>query len=324
MEQLDTIKARCDLEIGAEEHYQQLQERGFPFGPAMQGVQHIWRRNGEALVEVQAPADIFDELGLFNLHPALFDACLQGFWTTFNQADGNTYLPMNLERFSLPHPLPQKVWSHITLRSKEEENSNAFIGDVQILDENHQVVARVEGLYFRAASGQMLQAQHEWDDWFYAVEWQLQPKRQGAPIIEPDILSTAELPSGIETQMETLEDEHHIERYREMFPQIEKLSAGYIAAALHQLGLHFQMGERISSGALLSSLGIVERYERLTYRMLDILTEAGYLKKEENDWEVLQAPGPETEPKRLAVELQGLLRRYPRIARAINSDRSMW
>ncbi len=45
--------------------------------------------------------------------------------------------------------------------------------------------------------------------------------------------------------------------------------------------------------------------------MLDILTEAGYLKREETDWEVIQSPGPEMEPKRLAVELQGLLSCYP-------------
>ncbi len=222
----------------------------------MQAVKQIWRKDGEALVEVQAPVEIFDEMGLFHLHPALFDACLQGFWTTFDQADGNTYLPMNLERFSLLHPLPQKIWSHIILRDKEKDDSNSIIGDVQILDENHQVVARVEGLYFRAASGQMLQPRHEWDDWFYEVEWQLQSKQPNVPVVESDFLSTLELSSEIEAQVTILEKEHHIERYREMFPQLEKLSAGYIVVALRELGLHFRVGQRISSDVR-SSLGIL-------------------------------------------------------------------
>ena len=310
-ENLDEIKARCNFEVTEEEHYQQLQKRGFPFGPAMQGVKHVWRRNGEALVEIEAPAEIVDEMELFHFHPALLDACLQSFWTTFDQADGNTYLPMNLESFSILRPLPQKVWNHIRLRGADKENSDAIIGDVQIMDENNQIVGEIHGLYFRSASSQMFQARHEWDDWFYEVDWQLQSKPRDTPVAEPVLISTADLAGEIELQVLHLEEEHRIERYREMFPQIEKLSAGYIAAALRDLGLQFQVGQRISADALPSSLGIVERYGKLTYRLLDILVEAGYLRREENAWEVLQTPGPEMEAERLAMELQRLLDRYP-------------
>ncbi len=310
-ESLVQIKGRCNQEIDAQEHYQQLQERGFPFGPAMQGVKYIWHRDGEALVEIQAPSAISDEMGTFNIHPALLDACLQCFWTTFDPSDRNTYLPMNLESFHLLGPLPQRIWSHIRLRAEGKEKSEAIVGDVQVMDENHQIVAEINGLYFRPASAQLFQVRHEWDDWFYQVEWQLQPQLQGPPEVEPTFLSIADLVSEVDPQVSLLAEEHRIDRYRDLFPEIERLSARYVAAAFKDLGLNLQVGQRISVQALIANLGIAERYNRLTYRLLDILSGAGYLQRAENEWEVMQVPGPEMKPDRLAAELQALLARYP-------------
>src|SRR6185503_5272409 len=72
-ESIQDIWARCKQEITSTEHYEEITARGFPFGSAMQGVSRIWRRDGEALIEVQATDEIVDEISSFHLHPAVLD-----------------------------------------------------------------------------------------------------------------------------------------------------------------------------------------------------------------------------------------------------------
>ncbi len=304
IEILDEIKARCETQLSGSEHYQQLVERGFPFGATMQGVEHLWRRNGEALVQIKAPAEILDEMESFTIHPAIFDACLQCFWSTFDSADKNTYLPMSLEGFNLHTTLPQNVWSHITLRS---DNT---IGDVRILDETGKLLAEVNGIYFRPASSQMFHSAQEQDNWFYEVEWQAQPKTEAVPT-ENNSFLPSDIANAVQPQVGALCEEHQIDRYWEMFPQMEAMSAGYVYAAFQEMGLHFQPGARLTLAEVMSRLGIVERYTRLTYRLLDILTEANILQRNGSDWVVNQLPGAEADPKNLATIWQSLLGRYP-------------
>ena len=304
---LTDIQSHLQTELTSQEHYQHLNERGFPFGPAMQGVRQIWRRDGEALVVIEAPLEILDEQNSFHLHPALLDACLQAFWTTFDASDKNTYMPMNLESFQLLHPFPQKVWSHIRLRETSSDNSSGRIGDVQVIDENGKVLAELTGLYFRPAS----HLPREWDDWFYEVEWLAQSQAKDLPLGQPNLLSMDALSEVIESQVAALSQEFQIERYWEMFPQLEKLGAHYVAAAMCQMGWRFELGQRISTETLIAKLGIIERYNRLTHRLLEILEHGGFLQRAASHWEVKQLPGAETEAKNLSASLEGLLNRYP-------------
>ncbi len=308
-EKIQEIQARCNKEFSSEEHYQELNSRGFPFGAAMQGVHHIWRKDGEAVVEIHTPAEISDEIPSFHLHPALLDSCLQGFWSTFDLTDKKTYMPMNFERFVLYRSLPEHLWSHIRLRETGEKQ-DAVIGDVTVMDMQGQVVAQIDGLYFRPASQQMLHTHHEWDDWFYEVEWQKQETVEELPS-QSLFISTKELSVDVDSQVATLAEQHHIERYREMFPRIERLSAGYVVAALREMGLQFQPGQAVSVDDLMSKYGILERYRRLTGRLLDILGGAGFLQHEGKVWKVVRLPSSEMDAKSLHTEWQALLTEYP-------------
>lgn len=309
VERSEVIQARCHDEVTSEEHYQKLDQRGFPFGPAMQGVQRLWRRDSEALVEIEAPAEVMDEMADFHLHPALLDACLQCFWATFDPTDRNTYLPMNLERFHLMRSLPRKVWSHIRLREGAPDQSGSVIGDVQITDEAGQVVAELSGLYFRPAAQQLLKAPREWENWLYEVDWQPQPALGSTPVESPLAVSIEGVAGEIEGQFAALMDEYHIERYQAMFSQLEKMSAGFVMSALREMGFDFSLGKRVDVDELMSVLGIVKRYRRLTQRFLNILAEVGVMERSGDHWVVAQPPGvslPE-----LKAEMQQLLERYP-------------
>ncbi|MFE6692178.1 type I polyketide synthase, partial [Streptomyces sp. NPDC057743] len=50
---------------------------GFDFGPAFQGLQAVWRRDGEVFAEVRLPEEVAADAGAYGLHPALLDAGLQ-------------------------------------------------------------------------------------------------------------------------------------------------------------------------------------------------------------------------------------------------------
>ncbi|GAB3832965.1 hypothetical protein GCM10027610_026040 [Dactylosporangium cerinum] len=56
--------------------YEQSAETGFGYGPTFQGLQAVWRRDGEVFAEVALPEPAAQEAGLFGMHPALLDAAL--------------------------------------------------------------------------------------------------------------------------------------------------------------------------------------------------------------------------------------------------------
>jgi acyl transferase domain-containing protein/thioesterase domain-containing protein len=55
-----------------------IAERGLVYGPAFGGLRAAWRAAGELYLEAELPADAAQEADRFGLHPALFDAVLQG------------------------------------------------------------------------------------------------------------------------------------------------------------------------------------------------------------------------------------------------------
>ncbi len=187
----------------------------------MQGVNQIWRRDGEALIEVVAPAETNDGYEFFHAHPALLDACLQGIWTTLDLNHKKSYMPMNLERLVLLRQLPLKVFSHIHLREKSGDNLDMVIGDVVVMDEQGSVVAQINGLYFRQISDQMLPEKREWDDWFYEVNWQLQSTEDSVPLPKLPLASIEDIAHEINSRVQPLSVEHHLDRYGKLVPQLE-------------------------------------------------------------------------------------------------------
>src|SRR5205085_12172425 len=56
--------------------YDDLTDLGFQYGPAFQGLESVWRRDGEVFAEVALPEDAVADAGEYGLHPALLDAAL--------------------------------------------------------------------------------------------------------------------------------------------------------------------------------------------------------------------------------------------------------
>ena len=79
--------------VGLDGFYVGLAAEGFDYGPAFQGVRTAWRQDGAVFAEVALPGDIEADAGLFELHPALLDGCVQA--SALLPEDGEGGLPFS-------------------------------------------------------------------------------------------------------------------------------------------------------------------------------------------------------------------------------------
>ncbi|HKY44287.1 MAG TPA: beta-ketoacyl synthase N-terminal-like domain-containing protein, partial [Pyrinomonadaceae bacterium] len=92
---LEAIRSRCTEEITGDAFYELLRRNSLEYGPTFQGVKHVWRRDREALGQVQLAESQSAELRNYSLHPALLDACFQIFEATIDttgETDDAIYL----------------------------------------------------------------------------------------------------------------------------------------------------------------------------------------------------------------------------------------
>ncbi|WP_063131804.1 type I polyketide synthase, partial [Nocardia fusca] len=66
----------ADVSTPGDALYDELAVRGFGYGPAFQGVRHLWQAGEDILAEVMLPAELDTEAARFGIHPALLDAAL--------------------------------------------------------------------------------------------------------------------------------------------------------------------------------------------------------------------------------------------------------
>jgi mycoketide-CoA synthase len=64
--------------VGVDDLYGRLADRGYEYGPIFQGLQGVWRREGEVFAEVALAGDQQELASSFGMHPALLDAALHG------------------------------------------------------------------------------------------------------------------------------------------------------------------------------------------------------------------------------------------------------
>ncbi|MFQ5794194.1 MAG: type I polyketide synthase [Candidatus Bipolaricaulia bacterium] len=184
----EEIQARCLEVISGAEHYQAMQERGF--GLSFQGVEQIWRQDGEAIGRLRLSETVKSEAGAYQIHPALLDACLHVLAATLPRedsqiAEGDTYLPVDLDSLRV-YDRPRSdmgLWSHALLRPGVEANANTLEGDVFLLDDNGQLVLKILGLSFQRLDRDTQRAMRkDMSDWLYEIQWEpkTRPKRNHA------------------------------------------------------------------------------------------------------------------------------------------------
>jgi malonyl CoA-acyl carrier protein transacylase len=262
--------------LDAKNHYQKYRERGISYGQSFQAIQNIWIEKGQALGEIQ----LLELVSSYQFHPILLDACLQVAGATLAQENSqNTYLPVGLHRFisySIPHNIKQ-----FYVKAQIQSNQPILI-DVQLIALDGEVIATIEGLQLSPINLPKTPLQ----DWLYQIEWR--PQKVDKNLLISNYLLT---PSTIYDELKSeLIIQPELETYQQDLARLETISVVYILQAFAQLGWEFQAKKRFTTIELAQKLGIINRYERLLNRLLEILAEEKILKKINDDWEVLQTP----------------------------------
>lgn len=175
---IQDIRSRCLEELTGAAFYNRYHQLGFEYGSSFQGVEHIWRCDGEVLGWVRLPEALQQKSNLDKSHPAFIDSCVQVLLAALPinivYSQGVLYFS-GMRSFQIYHQLPKQVWCHAILRT-ESANSvdlDKVEGDVKILDEEGQVLAEVVGLRVRNLEFDMQdERQQNLSDWLYKIQWQ--------------------------------------------------------------------------------------------------------------------------------------------------------
>ncbi|WP_425563136.1 type I polyketide synthase, partial [Microbispora amethystogenes] len=144
--------------------YAILNERGYGYGPAFQGLQAAWRRGEDLYAEVALPDQEHQDAALFGLHPALFDAALHALHFGGDDTDGGpTMLPFSWAGVSLSAVGATALRVRLT-----PAGPNAF--SLEIADTEGAPVAAVRSLTSRPVAPEQLQPAQLHDS-LYRVDW---------------------------------------------------------------------------------------------------------------------------------------------------------
>ncbi|HWI66270.1 MAG TPA: SDR family NAD(P)-dependent oxidoreductase, partial [Symbiobacteriaceae bacterium] len=167
---LDQVRAACHAELTGEEYYRILPRKGFEYGPWFQSIRQVWRRDGEALARLQAPAELAGDLERYRFHPALLDACghLLMAAEPDEAAGGTVYLPVGADEVRIYGGPAAQLWSHAVRR---EAPADTLAGDVRVIGEDGTVLAEILGLRFRRLTAGVSETETT-DLLSYTLEWE--------------------------------------------------------------------------------------------------------------------------------------------------------
>jgi|GEM_PF-936059 len=296
-DQEDTIAAiqgRCQS-VTKETFYQALKERGVELGSSFQGIEQLWRTEGEAIATIQLPHHL--QADDYRIHPALLDACLQVFWATLPDTDTASYLPVGLNELTMLENFDGPLYSHAVLTSQPD--STAFTGDVRVLDTDGTVKMRLQGIRLQQMNATAPRSKIA--DWFYQVEW------RPSPLPKPQDTALTFAPvSQIAAQVRQQTRLKKLDVYRDLLPQLNTLSRDFILCACQEMGLNLQPGQPFPFDALRQQTQ--PQHHRLINRLIEILTEQDVLSIQgKNQWQIGLLPTIENPAQRL----QALQNRYP-------------
>ncbi|MFF3698752.1 type I polyketide synthase [Streptomyces sp. NPDC002221] len=139
---LDAVLARCRDYLGAQDFDRLARRQGHDIAEPFQGVEHLWRRDGEAVARVRPRASLPRvgwESGLLTILAARPGAA--------SGRDDAAHVPVSFEAVRLYGDLEPEFWSVSTVRSEE---GGAFLrADVLLIAPDGRHLARFAGIRLR-------------------------------------------------------------------------------------------------------------------------------------------------------------------------------
>lgn len=144
--------------------YLQFAEKGLEYGPCFRGIKKIWKKDGEALAEIQ----ISKSLESYHLHPALLDSALQTLIGTVTDAvDENIILPCHVDQIIFHHSPADEIYCYA---KRTKQTKEKIVGDLYLSDQSGRVSVQIKGLECR-----LLASHQKVDPYFYEPVWEKKP-----------------------------------------------------------------------------------------------------------------------------------------------------
>jgi acyl transferase domain-containing protein/acyl carrier protein len=172
---LKATQGRCRSESDGAAFYAALAEKGNDWGPAFQGVDHLWFGDGETVGRVRLPVSLLGEAGRYHLHPAVADACahvLVSLMPTERTAKTNSgaVVGHGVDEVRFHHGAKgDLLWVHATLRQVCGE---VVTGDLAIYGAAGRLLSEIKGARFQYLEdkGGVLSSRLP-NDWYHVVRW---------------------------------------------------------------------------------------------------------------------------------------------------------
>ncbi|WP_159056420.1 type I polyketide synthase, partial [Streptomyces sp. DSM 15324] len=152
--------------------YERFAGLGLSYGPVFRGLRGVWRRGDEVFAEVALPEEQETVAERFGAHPALVDAALHAVMFTSALGDGRARLPFSWSGVSL--------WASgaRALRVRVVELGSDAVA-LELADAAGGLVASVESLVLREASGDLAKADNRHVDSLFQTDWVKVPASKG-------------------------------------------------------------------------------------------------------------------------------------------------
>jgi len=288
---LDRMSESLTELLSREQMYNDFLNAGFQFGPNFQLLDSVRRGAGKTVGDVIATDTIMDQCEEFVLHPSILDACFQisAARPGSKNATDDFLLPASVKRIQVFTPRPPRnlcAFANLTLNEP-----TAVECDIYLVTHEGECVAEIRG--FRAERApQNRKALSDSEQNHYQTIWRPQRIKgsllRSAPSLPvPSIWAAAA--AGV---LDSVRQEKRADIYcTEFVPKINAITPIAIQNAFIELGWNPNIGDRFTTSALLSRLGIVPKFERLMHAQLKQLTSIGTIRQtEESDWQVVVKP----------------------------------
>ncbi|WAN69938.1 type I polyketide synthase [Moorena producens JHB] len=286
---LEKYKSECNQAIEVKQHYQKCQQVGIDYGNSFQGIQQLWSGSNQALAYIKLPEELITQTSDYNFHPALLDAALQVISHALPPTDSDqTYLPVGIEQFKVYKNPGLSLWAYASVSSPEVESPESLT-IVTIVTPSGEIIANLKGLQLKLATKQTLLGKEteSIENWLYEVEW----RSQGilGRLLPPDFLRPpVEIAQKLAPTLTELVTQVDQERTGSIETSLEELTVDYIVQALQEMGWSYKPTESFEFDAAAKKLGIVPTHRPLFKRLLQILTESGILKSNNQQWQLAQ------------------------------------
>ncbi|MBL6449564.1 SDR family NAD(P)-dependent oxidoreductase [Fulvivirga sp. 29W222] len=154
-EKLDIAQLRAQMKAGKLERsniYAAFTQMELYYGPAHQGIEAIYRGEGQVLADLVLPAVVENEHEDYVLHPSLMDSALQasiGLFQGLDQVPSQPMLPFALESLSIISACTKKMVAWVRYSPDSDPDGRVTKLDIDLCDEAGTVCVQIKGFAFR-------------------------------------------------------------------------------------------------------------------------------------------------------------------------------